>query len=659
MSYLTDKKEGASYLVMGNEAIVRGALEAGVNVASGYPGTPSSEIIDSLAKVAAERGLYVEWSVNEKVALEVAAAASFAKLRALCAMKQNGVDVASDFLLHLAGTGTRGGIILVACDDPGALSSANEGESRYFARIMEIPLLEPGNFQEAKEMTKWAFEVSEELRQIVMVRSVTRISHASGNVTYGTLPEGKRKAKFKYDGFILDPDEGAIVSPPVGWKHQRQQEKIKKVRGIFEESSFNTYEGPEKPDLLIITSSACYLYSKEAINLLGIEDHVGLLKLGTTWPLPPKLLTKQLLKTDRVMIVEEVLPFLEENVKILAAEQGPEIGIKTFYGKNDGTIPMTGELNPDIVTAALSTVLGIDYTPVPEDYEQSAKLSVSVSAPARDLVFCPGCPHRASFFSIHNALELDGRKGFVCGDIGCYAMASRTTGFGTLKTLHAMGSGAGVASGFGKLGQFGMDQPVLAVCGDSTFYHAVMPALVNAVHNKADITLVVLDNSGTAMTGFQPHPGLAHNALGEEVPGVDIAKICEAIGAKVEIRDPFDLRETRETLNNLIEDKNGTKVLVLRKACALSPQRRHKKDYNVRVDQTICVGEACGCNRLCTRIFRCPGIIWNYEKKKAEIDEVICTGCGVCADICPQGAIKREEVAHLKDESEAAIQGPL
>lgn len=646
MSYLTDKEGSAFYPIMGNEAIVRGALEAGVNVASSYPGTPSSEIIDSLAKVASERNLYAEWSVNEKVALEVAAAASFAKLRALCAMKQNGVDVASDFLLHLAGTGTRGGIVLVACDDPGSLSSANEGESRYFARIMEIPLLEPGNFQEAKDMTKWAFELSEELRQIVMLRSVTRISHASGNVRYGTLPEVKRKAEFKFDGPILDPDEGTMVSPPVVWKHQRQQEKVKKAREIFEESPFNTYEGPEKPDLLIITSSACYLYSKEAINVLGLEHRVGILKMGTTWPLPPRLLVKHLLKTDSVMIVEEVLPFLEENVKILAAERASEIGLKTFHGKNDGTLPSTGEMNPDLVITALGNVLGIDYVPVPEEYEQAAMLAVANEAPVRDLVFCPGCPHRASFFSIHNALELDNRKGFVCGDIGCYAMAGRPTGFGVLKTIHAMGSGAGIASGFGKLGQFGMDQPVLAVCGDSTFYHAVMPALVNAVHNKADITLVVLDNSGTAMTGFQPHPGIDHNVLDQEVPGLDLAKICETIGARVEIRDPFNLQETRDTLNQLMEDKNGTKVLVLRQACALSPQRRHKKNYEVRVDQTICLGEACGCGRICTRIFRCPGIFWHEEKKKAEIDEVICTGCGVCADICLPGAIKRAEVSN-------------
>jgi len=645
MSYLTDTKEGASYLVMGNEAIVRGALEAGVNVASGYPGTPSSEIIESLSKVAKERNLYVEWSANEKVALEVAAAASFAQLRALCAMKQNGVNVASDFLLHLVGSGTRGGFVLVTCDDPGALSSVNEGESRYFARLMEIPLLEPGTFQEAKDMTKWAFELSEELNQIVVVRSVTRMSHASGNITYGRLSDEKRTAEFKYDGFILDPDEGVVISAPVAWKHQQQQEKVKKAREIFEDSPFNTYEGPKRPDLLLITSSACYLYSKEAINVLGVEDRVGLLKLGTTWPLPPKLMAQHLSQADKVMVVEEVLPFLEENVKILAAEQAGKIGIKTFYGKNDGTIPMTGELNPDIVIAALSTVLGVDYTPVPEEYDQAAKLSAFVGAPVRDQVFCPGCPHRASFFSIHNALEMDGRKGFVCGDIGCYSMAIRPTGFQTLKTLHAMGSGTGVASGFGKLGQFGMDQPVLTVCGDSTFYHSVIPALVNAVHNKSDITLVVLDNSGTAMTGFQPHPGLDHNVLGEKVPPIDIARICEAIGARVETRDPFDLEGTRETLNELIEDTSGVKVLIMRQACALSPQRKHKKDYDVHVDQTICVGEECGCGRLCTRIFGCPGLIWNEAQQKAEIDEVICVGCGVCADICPQSAIKREEVA--------------
>lgn len=645
MSDLIDQNEGVQYLLMGNDAIARGALEAGVSVASGYPGTPSSEIIEDLSKVARERNLYVEWSTNEKVALEVAAAASFAGLRSLCVMKQNGVNVASDFLLHLAGSGTRGGMVLVACDDPGGLSSVNEGESRHFARLVEIPILEPSDFQEAKEMTKWAFELSEEIKNIVLVRSVTRMSHASGNVRFGKLPNTHRHAEFQYHGPILDPDVGQVTSAPVVYKHSLQQEKIEKAKDIFEDSPFNTYYGPENPELLIITSSACHLYTREAISLLGAEHRVGLLKLGTTWPLPPNLLKKYFSITDKIMIVEEVLPFLEENVMVLAAEHAKEIGVKSFYGKHDGTIPMAGELNPDLVVSALNKVLRIDYMTMPQEYESKFELPDFAKVPERERTFCPGCPHRASFWSIHNALQLDNRKGFVCGDIGCYAMARSACGFSVNKTLHAMGSGAGIASGFGKLEQFGMDQPVLAVCGDSTFFHAVMPALVNAVHHNSNITLVILDNSGTAMTGFQSHPGLAVNAMGDEVPDIDIARVCEAIGARVKIRDPFDLEETRKTVNRLIEDEEGVKVLILKQECALSPDRKHKKKYNMHVDETLCLGENCGCNRLCTRIFRCPGLVWDKEKKKAMIDEVICVGCGVCSYICPVAAIKIEEAA--------------
>ena len=644
MSYLMDNRKGRQHLLMGNEAIARGALEAGVKVATGYPGTPSSEIVESLSKVAEKANMYVEWSANEKVAMEVAAAASFAGLRSMCTMKQNGVNVASDFLLHLAGSGTRAGMVIVPCDDPGALSSINEGESRYFARLVEIPLIEPGDFQEAKDMTKWAYELSEEIRNVVMLRSVTRMSHASGNVKFGSLPRDDVKARFKFDGFILDQMEGLVISAPVDYKHAQQQEKIKKAREIFEDCPFNTYTGPDKPELLVITSSACNLYAKEAIKILGLKDRVGLLKLGTTWPLPPNLMKKYLSMTDKVMIVEEVLPFLEENVKVLAAEMAHDIGIKTFYGKNDATLPMVGELNPDIVVSGMSRVMGMDYKPVPADYAQKAQLYATTKSPNRELTFCPGCPHRASFWSIHNAIELDGRKGFVCGDIGCYTMALLPCGFSTLKTVHAMGSGTGLASGFGKLGQFGFNQPVLAVSGDSTFFHTTIPALVNAVHNRSNLTLVVLDNSGTAMTGFQSHPGLATNAMDEDVPAIDIAGVCRALGARVEVRDPFDLEETRDTLNELMEDEGGVKVLVLRQMCALSPEKKAKKKYEMSIDEEICIGENCGCDRVCTRVFRCPGLVWDKEKKVTRIDEVICTGCGVCADICPAGAIKRKEV---------------
>lgn len=642
MPVLLDAKEGSSHLMMGNEAIARGALEAGMAVAAAYPGTPSSEILENLAGVAEARNLYVEWSTNEKVALEVAAAASFAGLRSLCVMKQNGVNVASDFLLHLAGSGTRGGMILVTCDDPGALSSVNEGESRHFARMIEIPLLEPGDFQEAKDLTKWAFDFSEALGTVVMLRSVTRMSHASGNVRLGALPKGTPRAEFRAEGSMLDPGEGPVLSMPVAFKHGLQQERIRKARDLFEQCPFNTYEGPDRPEVLIVTSSACTLYSREAVHALGLGDRVGILKLATTWPLPPNLLKKHLARAGRILVVEEVLAFLEENVKVLAAEEAGVIGIKTFYGKNDGTIPMRGELSPDLVIGALCRILDIPSPAGDSGYEQKAQAAALGNAPQRGLAFCPGCPHRASYWSIRTALKLDDRDGFVCGDIGCYTLDVFPGGAGTLKTLHSMGSGTGVASGFGKLGPFGLDRPILSVCGDSTFFHAAMPALVNAVHHQSNILMIILDNSGTAMTGFQSHPGLCVNAMGCAAPDVDIAKICSAIGASVEIRDPFDFDETREALNRLMEDEQGVKVLILRQQCALSPEKRGIRKYNVRVDETLCIGEDCGCNRLCTRIFRCPALVWDRESRRARVDEVLCAGCGVCAQICPQSAIRKE-----------------
>jgi indolepyruvate ferredoxin oxidoreductase, alpha subunit len=648
MSYLIDEGKNVQHLLMGNEAIVRGALEAGVNVAAGYPGTPSSEIIEGFSRVAKERNLYVEWSANEKVAVEVAAAASFAGLRSLCVMKQNGVNVASDFLLHLASSGTRGGMLLVTCDDPGALSSVNEGESRLFARLLEIPLLEPGDFQEAKDIIKWAYELSETIRNIVMIRSVTRMSHASGNVSYGPLPDRAARAKFNYHGPLLDPETGPVISMILAapeLQHGPQQEKMKKAASIFETCPFNTYRGPEKPELLIITSSACALYSAEAVKILGLEKRVGILKLATTWPLPPGLLKKHLATAEKILFVEEVAPTLEDHVKVLAAESVREIGPKDFYGKKSGHLPSVGELNPDLVLTALSRLCVVPYEPAGGAFAKAAKALADRLAPSRGMTFCPGCPHRASYWSIHNALQLDGRGGFVCGDIGCYVMGTMPAGFNTAKTLHAMGSGSGIASGFGKLRQFGMDQPVVAVCGDSTFFHAAMPALANAIHHRSSFTMIILDNRGTAMTGFQPHPGTPIDVLGEASPALDIEKICRAMGAKVETSDPFDLEKTRQKLDHLLEYDEGTKVLILRQACALSPEKRGKKQYEVTVDETLCRGENCGCNRLCTRIFGCPGLVWDGEKKVSRIDDIICSGCGVCVDICPAGAIVKKEVA--------------
>jgi indolepyruvate ferredoxin oxidoreductase alpha subunit len=462
-------------------------------------------------------------------------------------------------------------------------------------------------------------------------------------VVFGELKAIEKKAFFKHSGFILDPLEGPMSSLPVPYRHQKQQEKLKQATAWFEESTFNSYSGPDAPEVLLITSSACHLYSKEAISLLGVADQVGLLKLGTTWPLPPGLMEKYLGATDKILIVEEVIPFLEENIKILAAELVSKIGPKTFYGKRTGDIPTTNEMNPDLVAEAVSGILDVEYKAVPEAYAKRSEEVVLSGAPGRDMTFCAGCPHRASFWSIHNTLQMDGREGFVCGDIGCYSLAVLPTGFSTLKTLHAMGSGVGLASGFGKLGQFGMNQPVLATVGDSTFFHAVLPALVNAIHHQSDITIVVLDNSGTAMTGFQPHPGLPVDAGGNEVPALDVAKICEAMGATVRLSDPFDIEKTQQTIFELFEIK-GLKVLVLKQMCALSPEKKAQKMFDVSVEESICLGQDCGCNQLCTRIFKCPGLNWDKGKGVSRIDEVICVGCGVCASICPSGAIQKKEV---------------
>jgi len=636
MTSITAYEPGASQLLMGNEAIARGALEAGLGFASAYPGTPSSEILGSLAEVARETDIYVEWSVNEKVALEAAAAASFAGVRALVAMKQNGLNVASDFLMNLNLTGTNAGLVLVLCDDPSALSSTNEQDSRPIAKWAELPLLEPATFQEAKDMTKWAFELSEEIKNVCLVRSVTRVSHARGDVRLGELMPPSREARF------APTTLGQFTPYLVPLKHSLLHQKVNKARGLFESSPFNWYAGPERPELLIVTSgSGCY-YSLEAVKALGLESSVGILKLGTTWPLPEKLVQQHLAQAEKVLVVEEVDPFLEGNLKELVGDTFSALGPLTFYGKRSGHLPSFGELDPDLVMGAISSVLGRERVAVEPEYAKKVQELTGGQVHPRMLGFCAGCPHRATLWAVKNALKLDGRGGFVTGDIGCYTMGLGPTGFFQLKTVQAMGSGAGLACGFGKLSKLGFGQPVVAVCGDSTFFHAVMPALISGVYNQANFTLIILDNGATAMTGFQPHAGTGASAVGEPAPSVDPEGLCRSLGVRVEVADPFDLQDTTGKLLDVVQDDGRVRVLISRRKCALVRAREEKAAYKVRVDSERCLGESCGCARLCTRIFQCPGLVWDGESETAKIDEVICSGCGVCADICPASAIIRE-----------------
>jgi len=634
MTSIAQNAPGKTVLLMGNEAIARGAIEAGVKVCAAYPGNPSSEIVGVLARAAGELGLHVEWSVNEKVALEVAAAASFAGLRGLCTMKQNGLNVASDFLLNLNLTGTKGGLVLVVADDPSGVSSTNEQDSRIYAKLGDLPLLEPASFQEAKEMTRTAFEISEQLGLPVLIRSVTRVSHARGNVSLGEIPGSSAIPRF-------DTSRPRLAFPPVP-NHKVLHEKLDKAREMFETSPFNLYRGPEKPELLVVTSGSGYMYSLEALVNLGLQERVGILKIGTSWPLPEKIVLENLRRADRILFVEEVDPFLENNVKETYAQNCFTLGLKSFFGKASKRVPEVGELNPEVVIHAIQKLVHVSYEPRPADYTERVREAALDLVPVRALGFCAGCPHRATYWAVKTALALDGRDGFVLGDIGCYGLGMGPSGFGQMKTIHAMGSGAGLACGFGQLDRFGLEQPIVAVCGDSTFYHAAMPALVNARYNGSNFLLLLLDNSATAMTGFQPHPGTGSTAIGETAPVVDLKAVCKAFGARVEVVDPFNVSATVEAILRLLEDKRGVRALILQRECALVSAKKQKRPYRVKVNQNRCLGESCGCNRLCTRIFKCPGLMWDTATGKARIDEAICTGCGVCAEICPASAIQKE-----------------
>ncbi len=626
------EKSGGICLLQGNEAIARGALEGGVMFCAGYPGNPSSEIIETLIEASHDLPVYVEWSVNEKVALEAAAAASFAGCRAMASMKQNGVNVVSDFLTNLALSGTKGGLVLVTCDDPGGISSTNEEDARLFARLAEIPLLEPATPQEALEMTRWAFELAERIGNIVLLRSVSRLSHTRTNVQTGPIPDMETAPHF----------ETAIPfhTFPVIGKDMARREKLNRAETLCEEASLNRYEGPDPPELLIICSGCAWNYAAEAVEILGLQGRAGVLKLGATWPLPKQRVEAHLAKSDRVLFVEEIDSFLEDNVKALAADLGTRIGTKEFMGRASGHIPLCGELSPAHLLEILGEMFNIPWKN--DHYRGRVSELIGGTLPAREFGFCPGCPHRGSYYAIKTALAWDDCDGFVSGDIGCYSLGLFPTGFNQVKSVHAMGSGLGIASGYGKLDRFGFNQPVITVVGDSTFFHAGLPGLINAVFNHSDILLLILDNSATAMTGFQPHPGTGATAMGEPSVPVDLETLCRGLGARVEVADPYDMKNTARTIYQLMH-RTGPRVLLMRRKCALVQGREGGFPFRMRVNADQCLGEECGCGRYCTRVFRCPGLIWDKEARKARIDDVICVGCGICAEICPQGAIEREK----------------
>jgi len=647
---------GKTLMLMGNEAIARGALEAGVGFVASYPGTPASEILPSLAEVAKRRNLYAEWSINEIVAMMNAVAAATAGIRSMATMKQNGTNVAMDMIANTVNRGLRGGggLVLVNVDDPSGRNSPNEQDTRSVAKMLDIPMLEPGDFQEAKDMTKWLYDLSEELDSLVMLRAVAKITHTRGNVTLGELSTRENKAHFDFiPKFPAIPPKVPIRD--LMTLHAYLHEKLNRARERFESSPFNRYHGPDKPELLVVSCGASYLYTMEAVRMLGLQDRVGVLKLGTIWPLPEKLVEEYLKKTQQVLFVEEVDPFLERSVMELTASLGPTGPRPVFYGKRSGHIASYGDLNPDAAIQAIVKILGVEYQPRDPEYSKKVQAASKEEVIARPGAMCPGCPHRASYWAINRALKLDGREGYATADAGCMSAGLGPGGFSVAKIMGCMGGGAGLADGFGKLKQFGFTQPVIGGEGDSTFFHAAIPPLLNAVWNGSDHTLVVYDNSATAMTGFQPHPGTGMTAMGEPGKAVPIEDICRAFDIRVEICDPFELEKTIDTMLDVLRDEgHGPRVVIMRHECELQRARREGPQFEMSVNPEKCLGESCGCDRLCVRVFRCSGLRWNEETGKSEIDEMLCCGCGLCADICPQHAIDKNAIAGEEKASEEA-----
>ena len=614
---LEDKPE-KRVLLLGNEAIARGALEAGIGVVTTYPGTPASEIADSISEIAADAGLYMEYSVNEIVAVEVAAGAASCGVRALTAMKHVGLNVASDMVMTLAYAGVRGGYVIVTADDPECYSSQNEQDNRFYALLSNLPCLEPSNPQEAKDMTITAIDISEKLELPVLLRTTTRVSHTRGPVTYGKLATPNLKGKF-----IKDVKRLVMVPANSRPKHEVLLRAMEKAKEISETSMHNKVVRKSKSkELGIISSSSAYNYVAEAADLLGLD--ASILKLGMTHPLPEKMIGEYLEEHRKVIIVEELEPYLEMQVKAIAKDEARDVGI---YGKmSKRYFPKEGELSTRVVAKGLADITGkklpIDFKKIKEKYDEVCR-----NLPARPPILCAGCPHRASFYDIRKVV---GEKAIFATDIGCYALGiAPPLNVGDI--MICMGASIGTAQGISKV----TGENTVAIIGDSTFFHAGIPGLINAVYNNHKVVVAVLDNLTTAMTGHQPHPGTGVTGMQSASERVLIEKVAEGCGAKyVRVVDPFKVSETQTALKEALQHP-GPSVLVFRAPCALVAVRE-KRSKGIRIEPYKITDKCTNC-MVCIRLLGCPAL--TVEDGKVRIDEALCTACGLCISVCPYKAI--------------------
>ncbi len=587
--------------VMGNGAIALGALAAGVNLVSGYPGTPSSEIIETISKYK-QGNVHVEWSVNEKAAMEVAASAAYTGARTLVTMKQVGLNVASDPLMSLAYVGVKGGMVIVSADDPGPISSQTEQDTRMFASFCRIPVFDPSSPEEAFSMIQDAFDYSEKYKTPVLFRPTTRICHA-----YASIETAETTSPRQYEGFIKDSKKWVIFPRLSFLNHAMIEKRNPEIGNDFSTYAKNTVTGTGKK--AVVTGGISYSYVRE---YLKDYPDVRLCKISTPYPFPERFVLECLQGVDEVLIVEELSPFLESELLKVAGSHNLPIKI---YGKITGHVPASGENSADLVAGILSNFLGT----APKN--SGIDLSDAPACPVRPPVLCAGCPHRASFYAVKKAME--GQKSYFCGDIGCYTLGNAMP-LDMVDTCLCMGAGITMAQGFHWTEP---DSTCFAFMGDSTFFASGMTGVVNAVYNEADMILCVLDNSTTAMTGHQPHPGTGKNMMGHIVDKVSIEKILEGMGvAKIVTVDPLDLEASIQAVKECTAVK-GVKAIIFKSPCIAISKPQGKMQ----------VSSACIQCKKCIREIGCPALI--TLDGKVAIDEGLCTGCGLCSQICPVNAI--------------------
>ncbi len=608
---LTDSP-GMEMLLLGNEAIARGALEAGVSFATCYPGTPSSEIPEQFLNISKESDLYFEYSTNEKVALEVGAGAAVAGLRTMVTMKHVGMNVAADPLMTLAYTGITGGMVIINADDPALFSSQNEQDNRYYARLAGLPLLEPTNVQEMKDVTTYAFDLSEQLKVPVIVRTTTRLAHIRGAVKLGELKPVSTKAHFEKNPFHW------VTVPAVSRQlHVELMEKLAKAEDIAKASPYNEIVGNGKWG--IVANGASVNYVKDAITDLGIADKVSFLKMGQSWPMSKELCADFMKSVDKVLVVEELEPLMENDLKAIAQENGIGVEIK---GKGVGKFSRLFEYDPRMVRTAVSEYFGMDYTP-----KTPVEVSDLPELPGRPPNLCAGCPHRATYYAVKQVYE--NVDSIHPTDIGCYTLGLLPP-ISMADFVVCMGSSVSSGCGFSTA----TDQKVASFIGDSTFFHSGITGLVNAVHNNHKFTLVILDNGTTAMTGHQPHPGMDASPMGFDWPQIDLEQLVRGLGVQdVHVVKPFNVKKTIESVKAAMA-YDGISVIISREICPLFAKAigkaRKSKPFQVNPDK-------CKNHRDCLNKLACPAMF--LEGEQVKIDENMCIGCSVCAQVCPENAI--------------------